>query len=284
MARSQGALSQDPTAAEQSILRTLLGRLRAPGAHAPSLSVADTVRSLEGEVVKTFMPPAGTPYNRVTIRIRTRHARWQHDGGSKAWTRSADGTVGWYTWRWETSSAKTATGRHLTVTADNTLMLDPVFTASNERSVLGRLMNEVLLYHELLHGQLLMNAMDTPQWRERLCRTGAFDASARDTDHAVIRGLEREFLLRRAGINAITVAPSPQGKGSFTIEVTRVPTGFEGKVSMAYQLVADSNVRDLRLELPRRGADAGKVIIRGEFIDPRLGGFFLATLEHRARA
>jgi len=67
----------------------------------------------------------------------------------------------------------------LTIECTNLLMLNPNFmvreeTEKDEKKVIAIAENEMILYHELLHGQLMMNAMkdssDSLGWRADTCR------------------------------------------------------------------------------------------------------------------
>ncbi|HLE35367.1 MAG TPA: hypothetical protein VI698_05705, partial [Nitrososphaerales archaeon] len=107
---------------------------------------------------------------------------------------------------WDCKAVKTS--YTLTIECKNILMLNPNFmareeTETNEKKIISMAENEVMLYHEFLHGQLLINAMkdgsDSIGWRKDACRFFAgngnvIDYSPSDAEHRIIAGMEMKFL------------------------------------------------------------------------------------------
>ncbi|MGI0066683.1 MAG: hypothetical protein ACREAT_08015, partial [Nitrosotalea sp.] len=88
--------------------------------------------------------------------------------------------------------------------------------------------NLVILYHELLHGQLMIDAIKGPSiWQQETCnlQPGAnIDYSFADPDHKIINYLQTQFastLVDKAGGKMITKEISYDGtnNGTFTINV-----------------------------------------------------------------
>ncbi|MGH9922958.1 MAG: hypothetical protein ACRD38_09415, partial [Nitrososphaerales archaeon] len=114
---------------------------------------------------------------------------------------------------WDCKAVKTS--YTLTIECKNVIMLNPSFmareeTETNEKKIISMAENEGMLYHEFLHGQLLINAMkdnsDTLGWRKDACRFFAqndnvIDYSPSDAEHEIITGLELKFLSELIGQN-----------------------------------------------------------------------------------
>jgi hypothetical protein len=98
----------------------------------------------------------------------------------------------------------------LTIECTNLLMLNPSFmlreeTESDEKKLIAMAENEMMLYHEFLHGQLMINAMkdnsDALGWRANACsffasNNNEIDYSASDAEHQIISGLEVKYLAK----------------------------------------------------------------------------------------
>ena len=122
----------------------------------------------------------------------------------------------------------------LTIECKNLLMLNPNFmakeeTETNEKKIISMAENEVMAYHEFLHGQLLINAMkdnsDSLGWRKDACRFFAsngnvIDYSPSDAEHEIITGLELKFLSELIGQNdgvlVVKTIDNAVGSNAFT--------------------------------------------------------------------
>ena len=88
-------------------------------------------------------------------------------------------------------------------------MFDSSLVGDDENSPpIGPMANEGLMYHEFLHGQLLLNAMDTEPWKQKVCQC-TFDIAPADSAHAVIPGLVDGYYTGRAPTADITVVELP---------------------------------------------------------------------------
>jgi len=147
-----------PSLREMEIVHSILDRLDGNRVSMP-IPVDDAIGSLDRELVKSFDCPAGSAVDSVDVRIRTRHVGWNRH-------LAVENSMGTYYWNVELVTR----GRHETITAHNWLMIDPRSTGVREAAFgTGEVTNEALLYHELLHGQLLMSAMDTSKWQRDAC-------------------------------------------------------------------------------------------------------------------
>jgi len=147
-----------PSLRGTEIVRSILGRLQRNRISMP-IPVDDAVNSLDREIIKRFDCPAGATVDSVDVRVRTRHVGWNR-------RLAVEHSMGTYYWNVEVVTR----GRHETIRAYNWLMIDPRSTGVREAAFgTGEVTNEALLYHELLHGQLLMSAMDTSKWQQNAC-------------------------------------------------------------------------------------------------------------------
>lgn len=122
----------------------------------------------------------------------------------------------------------------LTIECTNMLMLNPTFivkeeTETGEKRLIAMAENEMTLYHEFLHGQLMINAMkdnsDALGWRADACRFFAdngnlVDYSPSDSSHEIISTLELEYLAKlieqRRGALIFKTIDNQVGAGRFT--------------------------------------------------------------------
>lgn len=192
-----------------------LARLQDNAASMP-LPVGDVIDSFTMNVTRNFTCPEGSIFTQVTLTITTKLIPW--DPARKP-TPNAEGA---YFWLYQ-SQFPAGGGGPKTVTFNNELMLDPaVMTAREADPPLGTLTNEGLLYHELLHGQLLINAMNTSAWQQKVCDC-TIDLGPMDANHVQIPTLVNGYFTNRApGINIMVVEPAAQPTspdGSFTIDL-----------------------------------------------------------------
>jgi hypothetical protein len=151
--------------------------------------------------------------------VKTRLAKFDetqvHEGGVT--------TGGTYTWQ---CTVTTSEGK-ITMDCDNEIRLNPVnLTQDAERDPrIKKAENFVILYHELLHGQLMIDAITSSDtWRDDVCNKppeGKIDYSYSDKDHKIINPLQAEFihqLIDRAGGIMIVdeIRPEETSDGAFT--------------------------------------------------------------------
>ena len=129
----------------------------------------------------------------------------------------------------------------LTIQCTNLFMLNPSFVVkeeieSKEKRLIAMAENEMILYHELLHGQLMMNAMndsnDALSWRTDACRffynnDNEIDYSASDSEHKIISELEMKYLSKLIEQSNGIVIVKTIGKEVGTKRFTQVIANFE---------------------------------------------------------
>jgi len=209
-----------PTANEQSLFDKLREDLE--NIDTPKYDVSGVLGSFDEPV--TIQIPCGTgdANSDVSVTIGTRLAKFDttlaHKGGAI--------TGGIYTWK----CAITFSGGHLDIKCDNELMLnhDAIKSSAEKDQRIRDAEGLVILYHELLHGQLMMDAIQSSEsWRNDTCKKKhgeKLDYSHTDADHNIITPLQAEFAERliteRGGMMQVeTITPEETSSGGFAKKV-----------------------------------------------------------------
>ncbi len=183
------ALSQQtryPSEREQQIFGSILHRLQR---NAPAMPIAinEALRSLEEPVSKTFSCPVESAVESVDVRIETRHVSWDD-------RLAVEHSMGTYYWNVEMVSDS----KRVEITARNWVMIDPHSTGIREAAFMtGAVTNEALLYHEMLHGQLLISAMETAAWQHAACAIEV-RLGGENTHHSVINPAVSRYVRDRS--------------------------------------------------------------------------------------
>jgi hypothetical protein len=184
--------------------------------------VSDTQNSFSSPI--TFYIPCeqGAAYSSVNATIQTRLARFDssiaHSGGAI--------TGGIYVWK----CSITVSGGKMTINCNNELMLNSAAMAqSTEKDpAIKQIEDLVVYYHELLHGQLMIDAIKSSKsWQDHTCTTPIqqdLDYSYTDADHKIITPLQTEFakkLIEEQGgfFKVVEIAPDQTTSGSFSNQV-----------------------------------------------------------------
>ena len=250
-----------PPPTQKEIFDAKLARLVANAASMP-IPVDDVIQSLTGPVVKYFNCPLGSPVDECFVWIRTAVKDWD----PKEAAPNSAGTYGWDVTSWIGGGVKI-------ISATNWIMLDPAVTIADENNPpLGTLADEGLLYHELLHGQLQINAMDTDEWRAKACKC-EIDLGQTDSNHVVIPPAVDGYLTNRApGVNVRVIEPTAKQAdkdGNFTIDLG--PTDKTDPSGEVLEPTGGSNVKDVTVEVVD-----GSIHVKGTLIDKtKPGKFFL---------
>lgn len=140
------------------------------------IPVVNTMNSLDGTLDWTFQCPSGTRLRQVQVLVSTEHVAWDPRLAGN------HGSAGTYYW----GVRITALGGNAKIIADNWLMLDPkALEYEAGKGAGGAVLNEGLLYHELLHGELMILAMNSPRWKRKACNL-ELDLRRNDEDHEEI--------------------------------------------------------------------------------------------------
>ena len=206
-----------PTKQEQELYNKLLAEFEKLDIE--KKDVSDVLKTFKEQLVVSF-PCDSTDLNDLVVTVvKTRLAKFDetevHEGGVT--------TGGTYSWQ---CTVTTSEGK-ITMDCDNEIRLNPVnLTQDAERDPrIKKAENLVILYHELLHGQLMIDAITSSDtWRDDVCNKppeGKIDYSYSDKDHKIINPLQTEFihqLIDRAGGIMIVdeIKPEETNDGAFT--------------------------------------------------------------------
>jgi len=184
---ARAGAATEPSLREEMLFDAILKRLEA-NIPAMPIRVDDALSSLTGQVTKEFDCPPGSPVSSAIVTVTTAHVAWNR-------RLAVEHSMGTYSWNVE----MVATDDRIHIAAHNWVMIDPQPAGVREASLLSEsITNEALLYHELLHGQLLISMMDTPEWQAGACRS-QLDLAREEQHHAVINPAVAEYMQRRSG-------------------------------------------------------------------------------------
>ncbi len=194
----------EPTADEKRLFEKIFARLNV---HASMMQVPiDDVKKSLSEAVKIFFSCRSLNYkdvDTVSVSVSTQFASFDPSLAEKHKTGILSGLYVW--------DCKAVKDRYsLTIECVNTLMLNPDFLSkeeveTNERKIIAMAENEMVLYHEFLHAELMIDAMkdvsDGSGWRKNACNFFAdnnneLDYAPSDGDHKIISTLELDFLAK----------------------------------------------------------------------------------------
>lgn len=180
----------DPSIEEQKIFKNLLEQFL--NLDIDKKDVSGILQTFEKPSIVTFPCNSQDVNNLVVNVVETRLAGFsesdEHEGGVIV--------GGTYSWQCKiTTSSKGI----ITMDCDNTLKINPdVIIPTEEKDERSqKIDNLVILYHELLHGQLMLDAISSSQeWRNDVCNKtpeSKIDYSYSDKQHIVINPLQEEF-------------------------------------------------------------------------------------------
>ena len=187
----------------------------------PKKDVSDTIGTFQKPFINTFSCDSNNSSNQVITVVNTRLAKFEENT-----THQDLITGGTYTWQCYESTDE---GK-ITLNCNNDLRLNPS-VISNDTGIepkLHKIENLVILYHELLHGQFLIDAIKNSSiWKDEICNKEPgknIDYSFADTNHQMINPLQTQFaseLVANAGGKMITqeIIPANTINGQFTINV-----------------------------------------------------------------
>ena len=209
-----------PTKREQDLYNQLLAEFTKLDIQ--KKDVSDVLSTFDKPLVVTF-PCNSTDTNNLVVNvIKTRLARFDE-------TQAHQGdliTGGTYTWQCQITTQE---GK-VTNDCNNDLRLNPdlLTNGTGIDPRVHQVENLVILYHELLHGQLMIDAIkSSDKWKQDVCNKspdGNIDYSYADGSHKIINPLQEQFaekLVENEGGKLIIsqIYPSETFNGTFSVNV-----------------------------------------------------------------
>lgn len=251
------------------------GRLRSLRKHGDLLphKVNDVIRSFKDTVRVSYGCPKGSKFKKVYINVTTKHIKWDRSlVVNDEQLHVPPGTVGYFIWHPNIIMQR----EEKRVYANNFIMFD-LHIARQEHRNSTPLVDEALFYHELLHGQLLLDAMKKKKWRKKVC-DGDFDMGPSDSNHKRIPEFVQNYIRRVAAITAdvCAVSISPQQASPtafFEIQIANTDILENKKKWEAFTYYPNgSNVDPNSFTIQPKGT---KVMASGKLIDKNQKGFVL---------
>jgi hypothetical protein len=210
---------EPPTNEEKAIFDQLLAQFET--VDAPKKDVSDVIGTFQKSMVNTFSCNPQDTNNQIVTTVNTKLAKFDENTVHQDLV-----TGGSYTWH----CSETMQAGKVSLVCNNELRINPK-VVSNDIQIdprLHNIENLVILYHELLHGQLMIDAIkDSSVWQKETCNLKPetnIDYSFADPDHKIINYLQTQFaseLVDKAGGKMITKEISSDGEnnGTFTIKI-----------------------------------------------------------------
>ena len=179
----------DPSISETKIFQNILDKFLK--LDVDKKDVSGILKTFEKPFIKTF-PCNPTDVNELVVNVVETRV-----GGFKVPDEIETGVIlgGTYTWQ-----CKITTGDEnvITVDCDNAIKLNPdLINKQRKDPRINEIEDVVIFYHELLHGQLMLDAITSSEkWRNDVCNktpSDSIDLSYSDKQHKVIGPLQTDF-------------------------------------------------------------------------------------------
>ncbi len=262
-------ISAQPSLQEIVLFNAVRTRMNGHQAQWP-LSVIDVNTSLTAACwSQTFMCPPGSKVKSVTFKVCTRLAQWQANAADPEEAAS---------YIWDSSPAVTINQYQKTIQYDNQIMLDPAYFDANEKfGPLGQLLNEGLLYHEFLHGQLGISWLKAQEAINEACKCITPNpARHADRGHTRIPGLQDTYLINVGALARVTVEVKrktiPANKDcTFKIEL-----GKKNAWKGAVRVPAGGNIESVKIHDPNND---GTIVLEGKLKDCAKDGHVVVLVD-----
>jgi hypothetical protein len=209
-----------PTSQEQDLYNRLLTEFEK--LTIPKKDVSDTLESFEEPITISFPCHSTDTNSFVNVMINTKLVNFDDSLASH------EGTItgGIYVWK---CSITYSEGK-VTINCNNGLMLNSnAILQTSERDSQVKLIEDlVIFYHELLHGQLMIDAIKSSDtWHDDICNKKyqeEIDYSYTDANHKIITSLQTDFasqLVKNIGgiFQVEEIIPQETTDGAFTKKV-----------------------------------------------------------------
>lgn len=216
------ATYEAPSPQEKSLFSQLLGDFE--NIDVPKKDVSDVINSFGKPLVINFPCNSTDTNNFVIAVITTRLAKFDPTSIHEDQVTGAT-----YTW----DCLVTTEAEKVTLQCNNEMRLNSpiLLNGTGVDPTIHHVENEVVLYHELLHGQLMIDAIkSSSKWRHEICNKSAHDTidySYADSDHVIINPLQSSLaseLMEEHGGEVITkyFSPNETSGGHFDTTVFKI--------------------------------------------------------------
>ncbi len=211
-----------PTEQEKNLFSQLLDNFEK--VDVTKKDVSDVIQTFGKPLVISFPCNANDTNNFVVAVITTRLAKFDETNVHE------DQVIGGtYTW----NCLITTEAGKVTLQCNNELRLNSsiLLNGTGVNPAVHQIENDVVLYHEFLHGQLMIDVIKSPgAWREEVCNKtpqDTIDYSYADSDHKIINPLQSQFaseLMEKEGGELITkyILPNETRSGDFATTVFKI--------------------------------------------------------------
>jgi hypothetical protein len=209
----------EPTMQEQQLYNMLLADFTK--LNVQKMDISKVLESFSTPITISFPCNTDDLNSYVAIAVKTKLAKFDNSLSHEGTT-----TGGIYSWK----CSITSSGGKITINCENELMLnsDAILASAERNPKIKPVEDLVILYHELLHGQLMIDAMNSSDmWRNNTCNKTPqddLDYSYTDANHKVITPLQAEFatqLIKNAGgqMKIEEITPEETNSGIFTKKI-----------------------------------------------------------------
>ncbi len=210
---------EPPTRGEQNAFSQLLDQFQK--IDVPKKDVSDVISTFSKPLITTFMCNANDTNHLIVVVVKTALAKFD-----QIQTHQDTVTGGTYTWQCLITTEQGT----ITVYCNNEIRLNPdvISNSTGIDNGIHQIENLAILYHEFLHGQLMIDAIkNSTQWRDEICNKqpgDSVDYSYADSDHQIINPLQTQFtseLVEKAGGIMLTqeITPQQTTNGKFSTKV-----------------------------------------------------------------
>src|SRR5574337_7386 len=274
------ATYETPTTQETNLFGQLFGEFEKDDV--AKKDVTDVIQTFGKPLIISFPCNANDTNNFVGAVITTRLAKFDET------TVHEDKVVGGtYTW----DCLVTSEVGKVTLQCNNELRLNPnvLLNGTGVDPAVHQVENEVVLYHEFLHGQLMIDAIKSPgTWRHEICNKTPkeeIDYSYADPDHKIINTLQSKFaseLMEQQGGEVITkyMLPNETQNGSFSTTIFKISDYPQ------FRNGGEVTLRAVNIDETKFGASDNVVFLNGTLVNKTESGiawFYISNIKETPR-
>lgn len=255
------AVYEPPTLQEQDLFGQLFSQFEKTDV--AKKDVSDVIQTFTKPLVISFACNRNDTNNFVIVVISTRLAKFDN-----AVVHEDQVIGGTYTW----DCLVTTEDGKVTLQCNNELRLNPALLLNNtgESQQVHEVENDVVLYHEFLHGQLMIDAINSSStWRHEICNLepgGTVDYTYADPDHKIINPLQTQFaseLMQEQGGQLVTkyISPNQTQDGRFAIKA------FEISDYLQFRNGGEVTLRAVNINDTKFGSYNNTIFLEGSLIN-----------------